>query len=84
MTCPEAVCVVDAHLHPPDIGYLTMLFESYEGLAIVRTLDPRAGRVAFWVPASRRADFLAAAAALEGEVALVLDGEHAWTPEDAP
>ncbi len=35
---------------PPDeIGYVSALFESYEGMALVRTRDPQSGIIEIWV-----------------------------------
>lgn len=78
-----AALVFAARLPPADIGYLNMLFESYEGLAIVRTVDAKAGEIEFWVPAGRREEFLSAAASLAAELGLMLGSERPWRAEDA-
>lgn len=35
---------------PAEIGFLNALVEEYEGLAVMRTLDRKAGHLKFWVP----------------------------------
>lgn len=32
-----------------DVCYISHLFEAYEGLAVIRTLDPRNGVLAVWI-----------------------------------
>ncbi len=34
---------------PRTIGYLNSIIDAYEGLAVLRTIDPEAGEVVFWV-----------------------------------
>jgi len=34
---------------PEEIGYVGALIESYEGIGIVRTRDPQAGIIEFWI-----------------------------------
>jgi hypothetical protein len=62
---------------------MNMLFESYEGLAIVRSVDPPAGLVEFWVPPSMLADFESLCPHLAEEVGLSLLERHSWTREGA-
>jgi hypothetical protein len=38
-----------AKIPSPQIGYVNAIVESYEGVAIMRTRDPKAGIVEFWV-----------------------------------
>jgi hypothetical protein len=75
--------VIEARVHPPDIGYLNMLFESYEGVAVVRSVDPPAGLIQFWVTPSMLATLESAFPALAKEVGLVVLGRFPWTPERA-
>jgi hypothetical protein len=75
--------VIRGRVRPRDIGYMNMLFESYEGLAIVRSVDPPAGLVEFWVPPSRLAEFETLLPVLAEEVALVVLDRFDWTPEGA-
>ncbi len=53
-----------------EIGYLRFILESYDGLAFVRTLDPRQALVEIAFPRSRRADAEALLAALVCECAM--------------
>ena len=39
-----------AHVPSSQIGYVNALVESYEGVCIMRTRDPRLGTLEFWVP----------------------------------
>ena len=43
-----------ARIPPEEIGYVSALVESYEGIGIVRTRDPQCGIVEFWVIAEFR------------------------------
>lgn len=62
------VCrVVEARVEPSEVGYLNMLFESYEGLAILRVLDPKMGVVQFWTSPSRLAELEDCLVALAAE-----------------
>jgi hypothetical protein len=65
------------HLPPREIAYVKFVFESYEGVAVVRTLDRRAATlVVLAVP-----DFEADARAIVG--ALVAEGVCEETPAPA-
>ena len=44
-------------LPPTQIGYLTSLFEGYEGIGLVRTLDRSRGIVELWVMPDFEDDF---------------------------
>ncbi|MFQ5481209.1 MAG: DUF4911 domain-containing protein [Nitrospinaceae bacterium] len=58
-----------------DIAYLCGVFEGYDDLAVVRTLDPARGRVELLIAPDYAADVRRLLAALEGEISLrVLDG----------
>ena len=48
---------VVARIPPEEIGYVSALVESYEGIAVLRTRDPQIGIVEFWVIPEFRADF---------------------------
>jgi len=53
-----------------EIGYLRFILESYDGLAFVRTLDPRPALIEIAFPLSRRHDAEALLAALVEECAM--------------
>ena len=53
-----------------EIGYLRFILESYDGLAFVRTLDPRQALVEIAFPPSRRKDAEALLVALADECAM--------------
>jgi len=38
-----------ARVPPDEIGYVSSVVESYEGIGIVRTRDPQFGIIEFWV-----------------------------------
>jgi hypothetical protein len=81
---PSSAILFEGRVRSSEIGYLNMLFESYEGLAILRTVAPKEGHIQWWVPPSRRGEFLEAIASLRDEVAeLELTGERPWHPEEA-
>jgi hypothetical protein len=46
-----------ARIPPDEIGYVSSVVESYEGIGIVRTRDPQFGIIEFWVIAEFRQDF---------------------------
>lgn len=50
-------------IKPRDIGYMKFILESYEGLGVLRTIDPRNGIVEVMVPPG-----------LEEDSELVLEG----------
>ena len=56
-TAPDNTVLVEAWIVPSEAGFLNALVEGYEGLAVMRTLDRKAGHLKFWVPAGRL-DFL--------------------------
>jgi hypothetical protein len=53
------------------IGYLRFILESYDGLAFVRTLDPRQAVVEIGYPASRKKDAEELVQALADEIGLL-------------
>ncbi len=67
------LCYV-GQLNPNQIGYLVMLVEAYEGLAIVRTKDAAAGIVEFWISPLMRQDFESFLEAAREELGLVTKG----------
>ena len=46
-----------ATLPSSQIGYVNALVESYEGMCIMRTCDPKKGQVEFWVSREFLGDF---------------------------
>jgi hypothetical protein len=50
-----------------EVGYVRMIVEGYDGLAVVVTPDPRVGVIEWWIPPGREpeADELALALGLE-------------------
>ncbi len=49
METPTQSTIVRLTIHPGRIAFLRFILESYEGLALMRTLDPAAGRVILYV-----------------------------------
>jgi hypothetical protein len=65
---------VVARIPPDEIGYVSAVVESYEGIGIVRTRDPEFGIIEFWVIAEFREAFDALLADLRTEIEIeVLD-----------
>jgi hypothetical protein len=54
-TAPENTVYVEAWSQTEEIGFLNMILEEYEGLAVMRTLDRNSGRLKFWVPETQLA-----------------------------
>ena len=65
--------VVEVHLRvpPEQIAFVKFIFESYEGIAVVRTVDPAAAVIVLIIAA----DFIAVAR----EILDALKSEVAWT-----
>ena len=55
------------HLHPREIAYVKFIFESYEGIAVVRTLDRRAATLVVLAAPDFEADVRAVVRALAEE-----------------
>lgn len=53
------------------IGWLKFLLESYEGLALIRTLDPAAGRVILYVGRGAEAETASLLESIKDEIGLV-------------
>ena len=63
------------------IGDLRCILEAYDGLAMLRTLDPRQGLVEIGYPALRARDAEELLKALEREIGLVETGCPPYRPE---
>ena len=61
-------------INPSLIGYLVMLVEAYDGLAVIRTKDAAAGIVEFWISPLMRQDFESFLEAAREELGLVAKG----------
>ncbi len=63
--------VVELHLRvpPEEIAFVKFIFESYEGIAVVRTLDPAAAVIVVIVAADFASDARAILEAIRAEVA---------------
>jgi len=59
---------VVARIPPGEIGYVCALFESYEGIALVRTRDPQMGIIELWVIPESRPVFDAVLEELRSEI----------------
>ena len=66
----EGLCYT-GHIDPSKIGLLVSLVEAYDGLAVVRTKDARAGIVEFWISPLMQHDFEDFLCAVETELGLV-------------
>jgi hypothetical protein len=63
-----------ARIPSDEIGYVSAVFESYEGIALVRTRDPQCGIIEIWVIPEFRAIFDAVLGELRSEIAVeILD-----------
>lgn len=71
---PDSVDTVSriARVDKKDICYLTGLFEAYEGLAVIRTIDAQKGLLAFWISPEFTRDVLTISRHLMEEM------EFAW------
>lgn len=58
------------HVSRAEIGYLRFILESYDGLAFMRTLDPRGALIEMAWPPSRRRDAEDLLLALAAEVSM--------------
>ncbi len=65
---------VVARIPPDEIGYVSALVESYDGIGIVRTRDPQYGIIEFWVIPEFREAFKAMLEELRAEIEIeILD-----------
>jgi hypothetical protein len=55
---------------PAEIGYVRMILEGYDGLAVVVTPDPAVGIIEWWIAPGREAEADAVEAALARETGL--------------
>ncbi len=51
-----------------DVCYLSNLFEAYEGLAVIRTLDPKKGVLAMWISSCFYEDVISILSGLKTEM----------------
>jgi len=71
----DAVRIV-ARIAPRDIAAFCRMMDLYEGVAFVRTEDPRKALLEFWVSPSFTADFREIFAALRTEIPMeIIEGE---------
>ncbi|MEW5723790.1 MAG: DUF4911 domain-containing protein [Thermodesulfobacteriota bacterium] len=61
------------------IAWLRFVLESYEGLALLRTLDPQAGRVVLLIGRGAEAETAGLLDALEEEIGLVKGLSDDWS-----
>lgn len=61
-----------AHVPSDEIGYVSSVIESYEGIGIVRTRDPQFGIIEFWVIPEFRDVFEAVLNELRTEMAIAI------------
>ena len=55
-------------ISPARIGFLRFIFEGYDGLAVVSTIDPKEGIVRVWFPPSSGRDVVNLLKELAGEL----------------
>ena len=65
-----------ASCRPERIGLLNAIVDAYEGLAVVRTLDAREGRVEFWVSQKEENVLRLILRDLAKQIDLQLEDEH--------
>ena len=63
-----------------DIGYLQFIFEAYDGVATVSTVDPEKGIIRVSIPESRLEDATLLLQSLEGEIGM----EYLQGADDGP
>lgn len=78
----DAEWVYEARVAPAEIHYVCSLTEAYEGLAVVRTKDEKAGIVQFWVPASVQGDFEEFLTRLADEIGMRVSPPRRHEPQD--
>jgi len=80
MSAAAGISPIYLRLPPADIAYVKFLFESYEGVGIVRTVDPRAALIVVLVVD----DFLAVAREIVRELCRTLACEETAAPAIEP
>ncbi len=66
---------IRGQVRPADIAFLDATLEAYEGVAVIRTNDRKAGLVEFWVAPDFLDDFWRIMEDLSTEIALVVETE---------
>jgi hypothetical protein len=54
------------------VGFVRMIVEAYDGLAVVVTPDPKIGVIEWWIGPGREAEAAQVAASLEKQIGLTL------------
>ena len=62
-------------VHPQDIAFLDATVHAYEGIAIVRTTDRKAGLIEFWVAPDYLDDFWRVIRDLSSEIEIEIEEE---------
>lgn len=66
---------IRGRVRPSDIGFLDATLEAYEGVAVIRTNDRKAGLVEFWVAPDFLDDFWRIIKDLSSEIDLDIESE---------
>ena len=66
-----------ARVPSAEIGYINSIVESYEGIGMVRTRDPKMGVIEFWIIPDFKEEFLNLIEELRKEIPIV------WLPKAA-
>jgi hypothetical protein len=75
MTAMDTI-TIRGRVRPSDIAFLDANLEAYEGVAVVRTNDRKAGLVEFWVAPDFLGDFWRIIEDLSSEISLEIHEEE--------
>jgi hypothetical protein len=73
MSSSQDVIVVKARVMPHEIGYVNAQMDACEGIAVLRTVDPQEGRIAFWVSPDLLEEFYGFIQAIREDVPIELE-----------
>ncbi|HOE11129.1 MAG TPA: DUF4911 domain-containing protein [bacterium] len=74
--------IIKGRVAPHEIGYLNSQLDACEGLAVVRSIAPKEGRVVFWVSPSCLSEFYRFIEAIQKEMPIELEPHTG--PLDSP
>ena len=73
MNSSRDVIIIKARVAPHEIGYLNAQLDACEGLGVMRTIEPKEGRIVFWVSPDLLEEFYKFIEEIQEDVPLELD-----------
>ena len=73
MNSPRDVIIIKARIAPHEIGYLNAQLDACEGIGVMRTINPKEGRIVFWVSPDLLEEFYAFIEDIQKDVLIELE-----------